>query len=305
MHKHKYRSDAGHLLATPRDHFVLSWVAEQHTATFKQVQRLLVLYREEAVPNNLLLSDTATRNALTRWQTLGFIEKPQRLWYQYPSFIWLARGGLTDLGIPYRHYVPNRKAVLHFAAVNEVRLSIAGAHRPDVWISRRALIASHELEHKGHMANTDTPMERTFFPDGVLALDNQPEHIAISIIERQRQSQDLLLLTQGLLKQYRAICYYTCPAMVSVLEEIRAALPLCKRFDIYDLTTMQPLVSTIDVASFSSTGVMLSPASSCEPGDSAVIPGTVSAAHSANPARQGKGKIKARQKTRCPSEQGN
>lgn len=302
MHERKLRSDAGHPLPMPRDQLTLTWIAEQYTATFKQVQRLLVLYSEEPAAGKLLLSDTATRNALTRWQTLGFIEEPRRLWYQYTSFIWLARGGLSDLGLPYRHYVPKRRQVHHFAAVNEVRLSIQGAHSSDIWIPRRTLVAGSELRQKGQVTEGEAPKERTFFPDGLLSLEEMDEHVALSIIEQPKPRQDVALLTEGLLKRYRALRYYVCPEMLSVVQEIRAAFPQCLLFDIYDLTTMQPVARQAYQAGLEVPTLEPSPGAADPTRHGARSSRPIRAARSVDPVSQGKGKIKDRPIARMSSE---
>lgn len=287
----------------PRDQLTLTWIAEQYTATFKQVQRLLVLYSEEPASRKLLLSDTATRNALTRWQTLGFIEEPQRLWYHYTSFIWLARGGLSDLGLPYRHYVPKRGQVHHFAAVNEVRLSIQGAHSPDIWIPRRTLVAGSELRQKGQTTEDEAPKERTFFPDSLLSLEGMENHVAVYVIEQPRSRQDVFLFTEGLLKRYQALRYYVCPEMLPLVQEIRHTVSQCSLFDLYDLTTMQPVACNMSTLGLSASNVECSPVAPPGPRGSARRTSSVRTAHSANPAQQGKGKIKAGRQTRIFSEQ--
>jgi hypothetical protein len=302
MHERKLRSDAGHPLPMPRDQLTLTWIAEQYTATFKQVQRLLVLYSEEQAPGKLLLSDTATRNALTRWQILGFIEEPQRLWYQYTSFIWLARGGLSDLGLPYRYYVPKRGQVHHHVSVNEVSLSIQGAQSPDIWIPRRTLVASSELRQKGPATGEEVPKERTFFPDALLSLEGVEDHVALSIIEQPKPRQDVLLLTEGLLKHYRALRYYVCREMLSLVQDIRAQFSHCPLFDIYDLTTMQPVARQPAHKSVSIASLAPLPDAASQARSGACTPGRVRTARRMDPAAQGKGKIKGQPVVRLSSE---
>jgi hypothetical protein len=96
------RSDAGALQITDRDILALTWIGEQYAITFDQLRRLLGQHSTAAVKDTLSVS--ATRNALQRWQQLGFIEQPRKLRAGHSSYIWLSRKGLSQIGLPYPYY---------------------------------------------------------------------------------------------------------------------------------------------------------------------------------------------------------
>ena len=98
------RSDAGILQITDRDILALTWIGEQYAITFEQLRRLLGQHSTTATKATLSVS--ATRNALQRWQQLGFIEQPRKLRAEHSSYIWLSRKGLSQIGLPYPYYEP-------------------------------------------------------------------------------------------------------------------------------------------------------------------------------------------------------
>ena len=120
----KKRRDAGMLQITDRDIFVLTWIAEQYSISFDQLQRLLGRHAKQSTKTNGLLSMSATRHAIDRWLQLALIETPRKILTTQTSYVWLSRRGLSQLGIPYAYYLPKPSTANHIYAANAVRLHL-------------------------------------------------------------------------------------------------------------------------------------------------------------------------------------
>ncbi|HEU5375443.1 MAG TPA: hypothetical protein VFV38_08395 [Ktedonobacteraceae bacterium] len=274
MQEEKRRSHAGQPVPQSRDRLALPWIAEQFTATSEQVRRLLARFGDE--PGKTILSDSSTRNAIERWLTLDYIDKPQRLWGQYTRFIWLSRSGLRQFGLPYRYYIPKQKDLYHHVQVNEVRLSLQERPNLDIWIPRRTLQAGAELEQKLRKTNAEAAEDtNVFFPDGLLRLPSERVKIAVCVIEREPQPYELDLreMAQQLAQQYGFLRYYVCAEMLEKAQELQATFHDFEQFELYDLKTMQLISNMISTVQDSTQTGNTLPVPSCEP-------------HARNPARR-------------------
>lgn len=266
MQEEKRRSHAGQPVPQSRDRLVIPWIAEQFTATSEQVRRLLARFGDE--PGKTILSDSATRNAIERWLTLDYIDKPQRLWGQYTRFIWLSRSGLRQFGLPYRYYMPRQKDLYHHVQVNEVRLSLQEGPNLDIWIPRRTLQAGAELEQKLRKTNAEAAEDtNVFFPDGLLRLPSERVKIAVCVIEREPQPYelDLRAMAQQLAQQYGFLRCYVCSEVLEKAQELQATFHDFEQFELYDLKTMQLISNTISTVRDSPQAGNSLPVPSCEP----------------------------------------
>jgi len=65
----KRRKDAGQPRWEDRDYYVLQWISEQGVIRFDQLRRLLGRESPELDDLETVLSESATRNAIDRWET--------------------------------------------------------------------------------------------------------------------------------------------------------------------------------------------------------------------------------------------
>ena len=161
------RRDVGAVQVTERDVLVLTWTAEQFCIAFDQLQCLLGRYAKAATKTPDVLSISATRDAIGRWLQLGFIEKPRKVLTGHPSYLWLSRRGLAQLGLPYAYYKSQVSRMKHVYAVNAIRLHLETLDFQSVWYSERALTRKTEQR----------PL-----PDE-LRIAGSP-HVAVKVIER-------------------------------------------------------------------------------------------------------------------------
>ena len=134
----KQRWDHGSIQMTTRDLQVLTWIGEQYAARFDQVQNLLsragpvrpALYPER-------LSETRTREIITRWRAAGLVEM-DRILHREPAWIWLSSSGLGETSLSYRYLRPKPSVVHHLYYINQVRLMLAKERPEAFWTSERA-----------------------------------------------------------------------------------------------------------------------------------------------------------------------
>src|SRR5215472_4253344 len=135
----KRRRDAGILQITERDILAVTWIAQQYCISFDHLQRLLGLHAKAETKTPDKLSISATRDTISRWLTLGLVEEPRKVLSGYPPHIWISRGGLTHLSLPYAYYLPRPTSIRHIYAVNAVRLHLESQSLYTTWYPQRTL----------------------------------------------------------------------------------------------------------------------------------------------------------------------
>ncbi len=206
------RSDAGILQVTDRDILALTWIGEQYAITFEQLRQLLGQHSPTAAKDTLSIS--ASRNALQRWQQLGYIEQPRKLRAGHSSYIWLSRKGLSQIGLPYPYYEPKLSNLPHINTVNAVRLHIQANH---VWIPRRTLRAAAALR-KQDIEQDNIPLpDAEFYQTSRIA-------IAIIIVERPKPLAELSSHVSSMLEQYESVWYYLHAENIESMREILTTL---------------------------------------------------------------------------------
>jgi hypothetical protein len=201
----KRRRDAGILQITERDIFALTWIAEQYSISFDQLQRLLGRHAKQATKTSGILSISATRHALDRWLQLALIETPRKVLKEHPSYIWLSRRGLSQLGLPYSYYLPKISTASHIYAVNAVRLHLESQGLLSVWQSERMLAGL-------------TPT-----PDAEVRIGSLPT-IAVQVIEREIKHditlQDEVERLLKFINRYTRLWYFTPDVNVTLLSQV-------------------------------------------------------------------------------------
>jgi hypothetical protein len=153
------RKDAGQPRWENRDYAALQWIGEQGAIRFDQLQRLLGRESIERNDWNAVLSPSATRNAITRWEAKRLVNSAH-IMPKEQKYYWLSTAGFQFVELKLPHYSPKRLDMPHLLACNQVRLYMELLNRTDeqefgdfehcTWIAQRQLQLL-DPEHKLHI----------------------------------------------------------------------------------------------------------------------------------------------------------
>ena len=141
----KKRSDTGTRL-TERDLLALRLIGEQYALRFDQLQTLLGHHAKAHTKHAGMLSASATKHALDRWQHAGLVQS-KKLLADLPAFCWLTREGLYAASLPFHSLEPSPTQLHHIGWVAQARLHFASQHPEWSWTSERWLRV--QLDQKG------------------------------------------------------------------------------------------------------------------------------------------------------------
>jgi hypothetical protein len=214
----KRRKDAGQPRWEDRDYYALQWIGQQGIIRFDQLRRLLGRESPDLDDWHAVLSESATRNAIDRWQAKHLVNSA----YIVPKeqkYLWLSNAGLqfVELDLPY--YSPKRQEVSFLFACNQVRLHLELLARTDkqefghyvecTWISMRKL-ALRDPEGKLHLpiAHFRTPSRGT---------------LAIELVQAYTSDTEPVMRSYTKLN-YSEIWYFAPSSVLPLLEETREKL---------------------------------------------------------------------------------
>jgi len=215
----KRRKDAGQPRWEDRDYYVLQWIGQQGVIRFDQLQRLLGRESPDLDDWEAVLSESATRNAIDRWEARHLVNSAH-IMPKEPNYYWLSNTGLQFVELDLPHYSPKRQEVPLLFACNQVRLYVEllarsdeqefGDHWDCAWISMR-MIAHRNPEGKLHLpiAQFRTPKRGTLALELVLAEAPDTESVMQSY-------------AKGL--GYSEVWYFAPSSALLALEEMREKL---------------------------------------------------------------------------------
>jgi hypothetical protein len=119
----KRRKDAGQPRWEDRDYYVLQWIGEQGVIRFDQLRRLLGRESPELDGWETVLSESATRNAIDRWET-GRLVNSAHIVPKELKYYWLSNAGFQFVELDLPHYRPKRQEVPLLFACNQIRLYV-------------------------------------------------------------------------------------------------------------------------------------------------------------------------------------
>ncbi len=210
----KTRSDSGVVQVTTRDLYALTWISEQYAITFDQLRRLLGQHAKAHTKTPDRLSVSATRNALERWQRLGYIET-RKILAEHTPYIWLSRKGLSSLHSAYPYYEPRPSTASHIGHVNDARLHLQTRNHRSIWTPKRVLRAEAP-KNQEHISTL-------FLPDGELFIGTWP--IAIEVFDaRSLSSVQIHTIVHALLPCYRAIWCFLYSSAFTDMYTVLASL---------------------------------------------------------------------------------
>src|SRR6266568_787821 len=190
----KRRKDAGHPRWQERDYDVVPWIGEQGLIRFDQLQQLLG--RESADLNDwyAVLSESATRNAIDRWEVRHLVNSGAVM-PKEPNYYWLSNAGLAFAELSLPHYSPKPSAVPYLLACNQARLHLELLSRIDkqefgnfeecFWVSEREL-QSRDPEGLIHHPSGEFWTQTR----GTLAIE-------VAIVSKQQTEQVMRAYAQG------------------------------------------------------------------------------------------------------------
>ncbi len=215
----KRRKDAGQPRWEDRDYYILQWIGVQGVIRFDQLRRLLGRESPDLGDWEAILSESATRNAIDRWET-GHLVNSAHVVPKEPKYYWLSNAGFQFVELDLPHYRPKRQEVPLLFACNQIRLYIEllarldnqefGDHWECEWISARMLAQRHpETGLHLPIAQFQTPKR------GTLAIELVQE--SVSTTEPMMRSY-----TKGL--GYSEVWYFAPSSVLPELEAIREKL---------------------------------------------------------------------------------
>ncbi len=215
----KRRKDAGQPRWGDRDYYVLPWIGQQGVIRFDQLRCLLGRESPDLDDWEAVLSESATRNAIDRWESRHLVNSAH-LVPKEPKYYWLSNAGLQFVELDLSYYRPKRQEVPLLFACNQVRLYVEllarrdqqefGDHWDCAWISMRQ-IAHRNPETTLHlpMAQFRTPKRGTLALELVRTPSEDPEPVMRSYMK-------------GL--GYSEVWYFAPSSVLPMLEEMREML---------------------------------------------------------------------------------
>lgn len=221
---------------TPRDLLCLTWIGLQYAIRFDQLQRLLYRHtpagdRYKLKPGIDFVSQDRTYELLSKWATLGYIEKKiilhgDKLW------VWLSREGLrvTHLLFQYGDGQPSSVRLPHLYYINQVRLAVEAKRPGDLWKSERQIRREAGAIIKGE--------HRPHTPDALLTNRTNGKVTAIEVERTSKTESELLDDLRELAVTYTSIWYFATTATHTFLEAKLADFTpeMRKPFRLYSLT---------------------------------------------------------------------
>lgn len=193
--KRKQRRDTGTRL-TDRDLLLLRMMGEQYALRFDQIQGLLGHYAKAPTLQDGMLSPSATRHAIDRWEAAGLVES-QKILVDLPAFSWLTAAGLHAVDLPFRKLTPSPGQLEHIYWTAQTRLYIAYQYPEWSWLSERWL-----------RMQADQKVKSVKVPDAHLQLpDNRTIAIEVELTAKYSPVLEQIIRDRTLV--YGQVWYFT------------------------------------------------------------------------------------------------
>ncbi len=216
------RKDAGHPRWEDRDYYVLKWIGTQGVIRFDQLRQLLGRESEDLDDWHAVLSPSATRNAIDRWEAEHLVNSAH-IMPREPKYSWLSNAGLQFVELELPHYRPRSSDMPFMLACNQVRLHLELQSLTDVeefgdfsecnWVSQRELQQDSDPERAAHISSTQFWTQKR----GTLAIE--------VVIESDAQTEATMQgYAQGKLGDYSEVWYFALSSQLPLLDATRAQL---------------------------------------------------------------------------------
>ncbi|MGH2478104.1 MAG: hypothetical protein ACRDHW_00395 [Ktedonobacteraceae bacterium] len=202
----KTRRDKGKRQLTPRDLWVLPWIASQYAIRFDQLQELLS--REPGQRNKKVtgpggITDSAVDQVVERWEedpAFVVYERPHR---HTPGWIWLTPYGERALDLHYKRHLLSERTLTHKYYINQVRLDYERRHPEYRWVSERDLQVGLPRRKRGERVGHISDGE-IWLPTG------KPIAVEVELYSKPDEVIDRYLneMLAGADAPYRAVLYF-------------------------------------------------------------------------------------------------
>ena len=212
------RSDKGSIKITERDVAVLTFIGQQYAVRTDQLARLL------KGPGQGVLSESATRAVLSRWEKAG-LTASRKVIADEPKFVWLTRRGLDEVGLDFKPWTPTAVSLAHIYWTNQVRIHSEGRHPRAMWRSERELRKGRMMQSIGTTPNHEVDAE-IHLPEGVVAVEVE---LTAKSVERRRS------IMAEVARRYATVWYFAPLNVQALLEETTTSIAQSDRIRVYSL----------------------------------------------------------------------
>ncbi len=213
----KQRKDAGQLRWENRDYYCLQWIGQQTVVRFDQLQRLLGRESRAFHDYSNVLSPSATRNAITRWEMAKLINS-RHVQANEQKYYWLSQQGLSFVELKLPHHVPEASTIQHFFACNQIRLYVEQLDYETEEATNATWFSQCELRQQ----ERTTPL-----PDAewcTLGLGRVAIHVETERKIREQALQKMQSYVQGHVVSYSEVWYFATHTTLAFLEDLRQTL---------------------------------------------------------------------------------
>ena len=217
----KRRKDAGQPRWEDRDYAALEWIGEQGVIRFDQLRHLLGRESPDRDDWRAVLSPSATRNAIDRWEARHLVNSAH-IMPREPKYYWLSNAGLQFAELELPHYRPKSSDMPLMLACNQIRLHLELLNRTDAlefgdyeecsWVSQRDLLL-------------EDPERTMHLPSGLFQTQARGTLAIEVVIESGAQTEAIMRSYAQLPAEiYREVWYFALASQLPTLDATRAQL---------------------------------------------------------------------------------
>ena len=215
--RRRQRKDAGHPRWESRDYYCLQWIGQQMVVRFDQLQWLLGRESQTFQDYEHVLSPSATRNAINRWEMARLVNS-RHVQGKEPKYYWLSQQGLDFVELKLPHHVPETSTIKHSFACNQIRLYVEQLDHETEEMTDSSWLSQRELRRQ----------ERTTpFPDAewrTLKLGRVAIHVETEVKVREQALHLMESYAQGHAGPYSEVWYFATHTTLAFLEDLRQTL---------------------------------------------------------------------------------
>jgi len=213
----KQRKDAGQLRWENRDYYCLQWIGQQTVVRFDQLQRLLGRESQAFHDYSHVLSPSATRNAINRWE-MGKLINSRHVQGNEQKYYWLSQQGLDFVELNLPHHVPEASTIQHSFACNQIRFYVEQLDYETEEMTNASWLSQRELRLQ----------ERTIpLPDAewyTLELGRVAIHVETERKVREQALHTMQSYAQERVGSYSEVWYFATHTTLAFLEDLRQTL---------------------------------------------------------------------------------
>lgn len=213
----KQRKDAGQLRWENRDYYCLQWVGQQTVVRFDQLQWLLGRESQAFHGYSNVLSPSATRNTINRWE-MGKLINSRHVQGKEQKYYWLSQQGLNFVELQLPHHVPEASTIQHSFACNQIRLYVEQLDYETEEMTNATWFSQCELRQQERI----TPL-----PDAewyTLELGRVAIHVETERKGREQALHTMQSYVQGYVGSYSEVWYFATHTTLTFLEDLRQTL---------------------------------------------------------------------------------